>query len=492
MPLSGDEAGFSLLQASGQAVTYEDRIPQCIVPIQGIKNFTNYSKGFSVKYVIDSLRTNEGMQPPFYLICLHYVLKYLGSNTFMLRLISIILSLISIFLIYTLGKILYNEYVGILSAIFLSLSPYGVMYGPMVRPYPLAMTLSLLSTIRMIKLSRTPTLSFKDKKLFSYIVTVLIGLYTIYHFIFVFLSQIIALLATNLRNKKNILKITTIFIIIALLYLPWIPFLLDQLNVINSGKFYFHGGGYISASSFATQLLLSNYTRILFLESRLVPFVGLVSIAVLVMILVAVIFTLRSPDRRSFVVMVAVYFLSYCISERLTNMHTLTVSKFYFFMIPALFVMVAVGIYKIMPGNFLRNACALLFTAILLSNSVFVSFARPPALDPPLGLRNVRDKIGSILKNGQKGLVIVNTDDRRCLLSLADAINTPVDIKVLSKKLSPDGHLESLKNIGDYQYIFFVTFYNKDIAYPPEKTEYILTHLKMFKNVILVTIANVK
>ena len=69
IPLSGDEVGVGVLQASGQAGTYIQQLPKEFVPIREILKFVRYSEDFGVKDVFSSLRFH-GMHPPFYYLIL--------------------------------------------------------------------------------------------------------------------------------------------------------------------------------------------------------------------------------------------------------------------------------------------------------------------------------------------------------------------------------------------------------------------------------------
>ena len=87
LPLSGDEVGVGVLQATGQAIAYRDYVnatPAGVFSINEIKKYIDHSENYGVKDVLLSLRY-AGMHPPFYYVVLHYVIKFLNNNTITLR-----------------------------------------------------------------------------------------------------------------------------------------------------------------------------------------------------------------------------------------------------------------------------------------------------------------------------------------------------------------------------------------------------------------------
>lgn len=452
VPLSGDEA-LGLLKASGQAVGYEDRLGEENVPISEIKKFVSYSKGFSVRDVLGSLR-HRGMHPPFYYLGLHYVLKYIGGGGFTLRLISIFLSLLCVVYIYRLGRAVYDENVGLCSAFLLAISTYGVMYGAMVRPYPLAMLICLISTLQAYELSTADELRFSNKKLFLYAITVLIGLYTIYHFVFVFVFQTVFLAISNLRKKKSLLIIIAITAIIFVLYLPWVPSLLDQLRKVRGDQYYFHGK--ISLLSFAECVIRINFaTR--GSAGPLVIIKILIAAMIYTIILIGCYFSLRDKTRRLFILALAVYLLSWYAADRMLNTQTLTVGKLLFFVIPISLMLLAAGIPRITERYRIRTIFIVLCCGLLLGKSIAMCIYKP-GFDGPWYLRPFRDSIGKSLASNQKGFVIINTTKPRFLLSFVHAIKIPVDMKVMHAN-NVESELPRIRNLENYDFVFVTNCY---------------------------------
>lgn len=87
--------------------------------------------------------------PPLYYVFLHFWLV-LGANEFTVRLLSVTLGLVSIVGIYILATQLFDERVGLISALLLTISPLHLWYSQEARMYMLVLTLGLYSAYFML------------------------------------------------------------------------------------------------------------------------------------------------------------------------------------------------------------------------------------------------------------------------------------------------------------------------------------------------------
>lgn len=428
LPLNGDEVGVGVLQASGQAVKYRDRLPIENVSLEQIKGFINFSDEYSVKDVFSSFK-NSFYHPPFYYLTLHYFLKYFENGAFTLRLISIIFSLLSIIYLFRLGNKMCNEKVGLLSALLLSVSYYGVKYASMVRPYPLAMLISIISTFQIYNLCRRSEQGFKKSELALYGLTVLIGLYTIYHFIFVLVFQMSFFLIQNYRNKKSLVEISTMMGILFILYIPWLPTLFDQLNLVANKNLYFHGSGFIFYNKFI----------------------------VIIVVVGGYLFLRNSNYLRSFNISLLVYILSNFVLDKLMNTHTLLIPKLQFFIAPMAFLLIAIVTFSIPKKYYIRTIFMLFCCCSLLGSSIAVLYSHPKLYKEESYLETFPNKIDA-LSTRRCGLLIINTKQRRYLFALAHAVKNPVDIKILySSNLETE--MIKINNIKNYDVIFIANLY---------------------------------
>ncbi len=94
-----------------------------------------------------------GSYPPvYYLFVASWV--NLGGNTseIFLRLLTVLLSLVAIVYTYLLGKLLFNEKVGLLAAFFFSIIPYSIFWARQAVNYHITATFFLMSIFYSIKL----------------------------------------------------------------------------------------------------------------------------------------------------------------------------------------------------------------------------------------------------------------------------------------------------------------------------------------------------
>lgn len=144
--------------------------------------------------------------PPLSYLIFHYWLM-LGQSEIWLRLLPIIFGVATIFVVYKLCQKLFNEKLALISALFLSLAPYHVYYSQEIRMYSITTFFASLSMYYLI-----------TKKCFGYVVVTSALIYTHYMGFF--------LLAAQVFYKRD----WRLLGIISLTFLPWLPFLYEQLQ----------------------------------------------------------------------------------------------------------------------------------------------------------------------------------------------------------------------------------------------------------------------
>jgi uncharacterized membrane protein len=172
------------------------------------------------------------VHPPLYFVILHYWIMLNGDSEFTLRLLSIVFGVLAIPAIYLLGRLLYGESVGLLSALILAISAFNVQYSQEARMYSLMVVLTLLSMYFFVLFLRKGTLAVSA----GYILVTTLLLYTHDYGLFVVLAQNIYVLMLWLLSQRNTSRITRWVILQAVafaLFAPWIALLPSQ---ISSGK----------------------------------------------------------------------------------------------------------------------------------------------------------------------------------------------------------------------------------------------------------------
>jgi len=187
---------------------------------------------------------------PFYFFLLHFLIKLAGDSDFTLRFLSVIFGVLTVPLIYIMGKKLGYPRVGLWAALLATFSPFYLWYSQEARMYTLLVFLGLLSVYSLLRAIGEDKVGWYA----TYAVTTTAMLYTsLFSFELLTFEGLIGLLAIWKRRRWVILAV---FVIIALAFLPgvwrylmwlgpdrpqskeynyWPVILLDVLNSLNFG-----------------------------------------------------------------------------------------------------------------------------------------------------------------------------------------------------------------------------------------------------------------
>lgn len=184
---------------------------------------------------------NQGATPLDHLIT-HFVLRYLGDDETILRLPAALFGVASVWLVYLLGRKLFDETIGLLAAALLAIAPIHIYYSQEMRFYSLA-TFMMLAMVYAFARAE----SRRDWLLFGIVAT--FALYAHYYALLV----LAALGLWVLLFKRSLLVPFAVSAGAAfLLFTPWIwydvirpgtpnsnaePFILPPIDALVSGFF---------------------------------------------------------------------------------------------------------------------------------------------------------------------------------------------------------------------------------------------------------------
>ena len=100
------------------------------------------------------------VHPPLYYTVLRFWME-LGDSEFILRFLSLIFGVLSIFLTFHLGKYLFNKNVGLLSALIMAISQFHILHTQMCRNHDLFLFLVLISFYFFVRFLTTIDAIFK-------------------------------------------------------------------------------------------------------------------------------------------------------------------------------------------------------------------------------------------------------------------------------------------------------------------------------------------
>jgi len=196
-----------------------------------------YTVWFAAQPLVEMLaRTAADIHPPLYYALLHGWSRAFGLSPLALRLFSVLVSLPAIPLAYVLGRDMRDRTTGCLAALLVAVNPMAIYYGQEVRMYGLAATLSLAALWtgwRWGWISREGAEAQREEKAkgdwkwgVAYGLSVLAGLYTLYVFVLLPVTQFLwALLVRRARWKAFLASLVGV----GLLYLPWALYAGPQL-----------------------------------------------------------------------------------------------------------------------------------------------------------------------------------------------------------------------------------------------------------------------
>ena len=168
---------------------------------------------------------NEELTPPFYFISLHFWMELFGKNQLVLRFLSVLYGILFIPVAYLAGKELNSRKTGFILALLSGINSFLIYYSQEVRNYAPAALFSALTFLFLLKIKNKP-----DKINFAGLIFAHIGiLYTSgLGFIFVGTETLILGMYFYLYHREIFKKYIISALITAVLFLPYIPFILHQ------------------------------------------------------------------------------------------------------------------------------------------------------------------------------------------------------------------------------------------------------------------------
>ena len=173
--------------------------------------------GKSFGSVLTNVHTGGENSPPFFFL-LAWATGKIGDLSVWIRLPSIILSTLTVPLLFLIGRETVGRVSGLLAAAILTVSPFSFYYGVEARPYATMAFFVALSTLCLLRAVRTGKFGWWA----LYTASSVAAAYTHYTSVFVLLAQgLWSLWVCRDRIRAPLIASATA----ALLYLPWVPHL---------------------------------------------------------------------------------------------------------------------------------------------------------------------------------------------------------------------------------------------------------------------------
>jgi mannosyltransferase len=195
----------------------------------------------------------QDFHPPLSYIMTHFWIQF-SKNEVWLRLLPVLFGIGTVYMLYLLGRKLFDEKVGLLAALLLALAPYHIYYSQEFRMYSMAAFFAIVSMyyfvtllgdkgdkrdkgdrvfedwngMRLLRFARNKQSLRLRLDVTIFVMSSVALLYTHYLGGVLFLGQIVYLL---IYERDLWRKFGWIYGVIGLLFLPWLPFLYQQLQL---------------------------------------------------------------------------------------------------------------------------------------------------------------------------------------------------------------------------------------------------------------------
>ncbi len=200
------------------------------VSLRGDESLTVLFSAYPLPELIEGIRTVEP-NPPLYYFLLRGAMILFGQYDWTMRYVSTLFGVLSVPLVYGLGRALFAEdgrpgragdlplgaAVGLLAAALLAINPFQIWHSQDVRNYTLWPALSMASLTLMLRALRGD----RWPLWVGYALVALTSLYTHYYDVFVVLAANAYVFASYWRLRALLKRWIVVQAVLAALYLPW-------------------------------------------------------------------------------------------------------------------------------------------------------------------------------------------------------------------------------------------------------------------------------
>ena len=188
----------------------------------------------SVQLIIEGAAGD--IHPPLYYLILKFWRGLFGSSELELRSLSAACGVLLVLFTFLMGRAWCNARVGLIAALLVGISPFGIYYSQETRMYALLAVWAAMSTWALMRMER---LEIGDWRLgigACYVFATAAGLYTQYAYPFVMVAQgvcVLLWLGTKVKVPGTLRALTQYVIanVIAIaLYAPWLPIAIRQIR----------------------------------------------------------------------------------------------------------------------------------------------------------------------------------------------------------------------------------------------------------------------
>lgn len=198
----------------------------------------------------DAVVTREG-RPPLYYLLLRGWIAMAGHSDFSVRYLSVLFSVTGIALTFALGRALLGHVGGAIAALLTATAPYYILYGRMIRAYPLTVLVGLASCLFFALLLRQDRLT----RWIGYVLGSIALMYTDYFVMALLAAQNLIWLAVSGWRRLSWKKWGLIQGLLVVVFAPWVPSVIGQSTKYSGEADFAYG-----LSGYAAKILYPLYS----------------------------------------------------------------------------------------------------------------------------------------------------------------------------------------------------------------------------------------
>ncbi len=164
------------------------------------------------------------VHPPFYFLLLRTWVALTGPSDVATRMLSVAFGVLSVPVLYILGRRLADVWVGRLAALLLVLAPFQIQHAQEARMYTLVPLVGLLSTYMLVRIINQGYHPHRPDWA-TYCSAILAGIYTHYYAVFIPLFHSVFLLTQRRLDHLVLRNWIRSMVAVVVLYLPWLVFI---------------------------------------------------------------------------------------------------------------------------------------------------------------------------------------------------------------------------------------------------------------------------
>jgi mannosyltransferase len=171
--------------------------------------------------------TGTDVHPPLYYFILHYWIVLFGTSEVAVRSLSVLFGVLAIPMVYVLGRHLFDEEVGLVSAFILAISVFNIQYSQEARMYTMMLLLALLSMYFFVRFLERSSLAISV----GYVLSTVLLLYTHVFGLFIVIAQniyLVTLLLFSPERTFRLRKWLELEAVVIGLFGAWIVILIEK------------------------------------------------------------------------------------------------------------------------------------------------------------------------------------------------------------------------------------------------------------------------